>query len=262
MTARRLIAYLLLNALVSAGATLAVLTVWDRTRQPAPPAAASAPAATATLPAAATPAPAGDDPTAEAAPEATQTVHVVKAGDTLGSIAQQFDVPVADIMAANGLTDPNVLQVGQSLIIPVAGSPAAATEAPVTAGPATPALLPTTVVQPPRPTATRDTSVPAPQLTIREVRSAGVLEEEVLVLVNEGGPVDLLGWSLRDETGHFYTFPSLMLFQDGAINIHTAAGSDSVTDLFWGQGQPVWGPGKTVMLSDAGGNLHTRYTVP
>jgi hypothetical protein len=53
-----------------------------------------------------------------------------------------------------------------------------------------------------------------------------------------------------------------MLFQDGAVSVHTMAGTDSVTDLYWGQAQAVWASGRSVLLSDEGGNLHTRFTVP
>jgi hypothetical protein len=104
--------------------------------------------------------------------------------------------------------------------------------------------------------------VPLPRLVIREARSAGVLDQEVVVILNEGGPVDLAGWTLRDEAGHLYTFPALTLFEGGAVNVHTASGQDTVTDLFWGQAAAVWAPGKTALLSDASGNLHARFAVP
>lgn len=44
--------------------------------------------------------------------------YVVKEGDTLADIANSFGVSVADIIAANGLTNPDVIIVGQELIIP------------------------------------------------------------------------------------------------------------------------------------------------
>jgi len=64
----------------------------------------------------------------EPAAEATETplplengVYTVRVGDTLGQIAFIFDISVADIMAANNLTNPDVLEVGQQLTIPEAG---------------------------------------------------------------------------------------------------------------------------------------------
>jgi len=45
-------------------------------------------------------------------------VHVVQAGDTLFSIAQRYGVTVDAIVAANGITNPNALSIGQQLTIP------------------------------------------------------------------------------------------------------------------------------------------------
>jgi len=51
-----------------------------------------------------------------------QQVYIVQAGDTLVAIAQQYGVTTDAIVAANGLSDPDRLSVGQRLIIPGAGS--------------------------------------------------------------------------------------------------------------------------------------------
>lgn len=51
-----------------------------------------------------------------------ETIHVVAPGDTLYSISQRYGVPMADIMAANNLVNPNYLVVGQQLVIPAPGS--------------------------------------------------------------------------------------------------------------------------------------------
>lgn len=65
-------------------------------------------------------------------------VHVVKSGDTLGQIAQQYDVSIAEIAAANNLVNIDSLAVGQEITIPgddfVAPEPAATTEGQVTTG--------------------------------------------------------------------------------------------------------------------------------
>lgn len=60
------------------------------------------------------PSPAPSTPTAPA----TTTTYTVVAGDTLFSIGQRFGVSVADLVAANGLANPNALAVGQQLVIP------------------------------------------------------------------------------------------------------------------------------------------------
>lgn len=44
--------------------------------------------------------------------------HVVRAGETLSSIAWQYGVTVEAILAANGLRDPNWIYAGQVLLIP------------------------------------------------------------------------------------------------------------------------------------------------
>ncbi len=54
---------------------------------------------------------------AAAAPTAA-TVHVVKSGESLGTIAKKYQVKVGDIATANNIADPTKLRVGQSLKIP------------------------------------------------------------------------------------------------------------------------------------------------
>lgn len=70
-------------------------------------------------PTAAAPAPPTVAPTT-AAPSGTVPgkKYVVKEGDTLADIANSFGVSVADLIAANNLTNPDVIIVGQELIIP------------------------------------------------------------------------------------------------------------------------------------------------
>ncbi|MGH2524263.1 MAG: LysM peptidoglycan-binding domain-containing protein, partial [Anaerolineales bacterium] len=105
MNTKRLLLYLALNALVSASVTLTVLWLWDRSSAARSP-EVNAPTALAGDPATAL---ATNPSPAPAAETATPTVYIVRAGDSLSSIAQQFDVAVEELMLANGLTDPNVL---------------------------------------------------------------------------------------------------------------------------------------------------------
>ena len=46
------------------------------------------------------------------------TVYIVKPGDTLGSIADQFGTTVEAIVQANNIKDPDVIEEGQELLIP------------------------------------------------------------------------------------------------------------------------------------------------
>jgi murein DD-endopeptidase MepM/ murein hydrolase activator NlpD len=52
------------------------------------------------------------------AQESNGPVYVVQPGDTLSSIASRFNISVDDLMAANGIADPNLLGAGQQLMIP------------------------------------------------------------------------------------------------------------------------------------------------
>jgi LysM domain len=56
-------------------------------------------------------------PTVAATPPPQQT-YTVQQGDTLGLIAQRFGRTVQAIQAANGISDPNEIFVGQVLVIP------------------------------------------------------------------------------------------------------------------------------------------------
>jgi LysM repeat protein len=84
-------------------------------------------------------------------------LYVVQQGDTLGGLAEDFGTTVEDLMAANGLTDANAIQAGQTLLIPslISGTLALGTSAP----PAGTAVLPVTATL--TATATRPATAPA-----------------------------------------------------------------------------------------------------
>jgi LysM repeat protein len=102
-----------------------ILTAWlSACTLPAPP-QPTTPRPTAPVILEITPAPTMDvDATATAyatllVPSPTPAgLYIVQPGDTLSELAIAFGTTVAEIMAANGLTDPDSLQVGQPLIIP------------------------------------------------------------------------------------------------------------------------------------------------
>lgn len=73
-------------------------------------------------------------PTASVLADAT---YVVEPGDTLSYIAAKYGVSVDSLISANGITDPNLIYVGQRLTIPGASSgsqPPASTPTPVPSG--------------------------------------------------------------------------------------------------------------------------------
>ncbi len=51
--------------------------------------------------------------------DGTKQIYTVQAGDSLWAIALAFDIDVDDIIAANNIDDPNKLDVGQALIMPL-----------------------------------------------------------------------------------------------------------------------------------------------
>ncbi|MGQ9889371.1 MAG: LysM peptidoglycan-binding domain-containing protein [Aggregatilineales bacterium] len=47
------------------------------------------------------------------------TVYIVEQGDTLAAIARRFGTTVSAISAVNGIANPNLIFVGQRLVIPI-----------------------------------------------------------------------------------------------------------------------------------------------
>ena len=54
-------------------------------------------------------------------PVPTPSLHVVQPGESLGGLSDYYNVPLADIMIANNLDNPNLLSPGQEIIIPHGG---------------------------------------------------------------------------------------------------------------------------------------------
>ncbi len=253
MSVRRMLPFILINIVVSATVVLLILFIWDN-RTPA-----EETAAVTAEPQVTSPAVAGDG-TSEAAPtqapqqnEDGQTTHTVQPGESLGAISQQYDVPMEDIMAANGISDPNFLQVDQVLIIPIGGLP---TATPAPSPTATPNVAPTPIpTEPP----TEGEAI----VEIAEVIGVGSLAEEAVSIINSGNrSIALLDWELSDEDGNVYTFGQVTLFGGGGILLHTEAGQDSASDYYWDLEQPIWESGETVTLTDAEGTVRVTYIIP
>lgn len=86
---------------------------------PTPPSAELPPKTPTETPDAGTAVP---EPTTEPAPAAataTPTIHTVQSGETINAIARQYEVAVADIIAANNLANPNLIKAGDTLVIPL-----------------------------------------------------------------------------------------------------------------------------------------------
>ena len=106
---------------------------------------------------------------------------------------------------------------------------------------------------------------PASSATVEIVSIIGAdnLAAETIFLRYLGdGQLDLSNWQLKDENGNIFLFPAVTLVQDGAVQIHTASGTATPIDLYWGLSAPVWKSGETASLYDASGNLIVTYKVP
>lgn len=98
---------------------------------------------------------------------------------------------------------------------------------------------------------------------IVSIIGAGNLGAETIILRYVGeGQLDLTNWQLKDENGNIFLFPSITLVQNGAVQIHTASGTTTPIDLYWGMTSPIWKSGETASLYDASGNLIVTFKVP
>jgi LysM repeat protein len=248
---------LFIVVIILAAVVLTIVLVWGHTTEPA------SPASTATSP---TPSSVAEaTPALTLSPTPTPTpiplVYTVQEGDTLSAIAQRYSVTVEEIVSANGLPNPDILSIGQQLVIPghfVTPTPAAPTEAPTdTPVPdtsstieSTPGVLPTLTPSGP------------PVVEIGQVLGAGDLPAEIVIVRNRGGLANLEGWTLSDAEENTFTFPSLILFDGAEVRVHSEAGRSTPTDLYWDRTVPAWNSGELITLRDAAGNVVNTYIVP
>lgn len=260
MSFRRMLPFLLINIVVSATVMLAILFWWDN-RNVSETAVSIPPTATIALATAVSsqvnPPPA-ETSAGEPAPEGDDTpTHTVVAGNTLGIISGIYDVSIEDIMAANNMTDPNVLAIGQVLIIPVNGLPEP------TAVPTTLPPTPTSNV-PPTPIAPIEDTPSTVALIEISATNSGDIETEAIQIKNLGGQqVALSGWKLVDADGHTYTFAQITLFGDGAaIQLHTTSGQNAPADLYWGLSEPILTSGELLSLLNSAGEVVVTTIAP
>ncbi|MEZ4870340.1 MAG: LysM peptidoglycan-binding domain-containing protein [Caldilineaceae bacterium] len=63
---------------------------------------------------------------------AETNVHIVGRGESLGTIARHYNIPVSELIAKNGIVNPDYIYVGQRLVIPGLENTDTATQAPAT----------------------------------------------------------------------------------------------------------------------------------
>jgi LysM repeat protein len=271
MNRRQLSFVIILNAIISLVIAMAVVWVVEARRpDPETVAALSTPPPVLDVPMAATltPTPGGgaqggsdsQSPAAgtaegapgndQAAPPATPapesgaapvegTEYVVQVGDSLSGIADRFGIPVAAIITANRLDNPDFVFVGQRLTIPSG-------DVPVPAATATPVANSVTT-----------------GIRLSAVENAGVLASEVINVGNDSDlAVNLQGWRLEREGGPAYTFGNLLLFPGSGLKVHSGPGTDSSVDVFWNQTAGVWSTGAIARLINPQGAEVSRLVVP
>jgi hypothetical protein len=98
---------------------------------------------------------------------------------------------------------------------------------------------------------------------IVSVIGAGTLSAEWVVVSYKGeDQINLANWELRDGDRNIFVFPQLILHTNGAVQVHTATGTNTVIDLYWNESNPVWESGEEAQLYDPSGNLRAKYKVP
>jgi LysM repeat protein len=107
--------------------------------------------------------------------ETSPKKYTMQKGDTLFSVARKFNVHYERIAKANGMEKPEILQPGQTLLIPPANwdpasGPLQQLRAPESAAPPpTPEALPTIETAPPEPLAPTQEPEPPPTVAVAEV---------------------------------------------------------------------------------------------
>jgi len=240
-TWRQYLLYLGANVLVSAITVLIVLNLWDRRSPP------ELVTPTATVDVIAHVASAVPTLTATKPPSPTPSTYTVRAGDTISNIAEEFDISMEELMAANRLQDPNELSVGQVLIIPEIEGAAVTPSASETRYPEATQTPAAAAVQ---------------QVVINGIVGAGDLETESVRLLNTGNEVSMAGWTLDDGDGNTFDFPDFTFYSTGAVDVHTRAGTNTTIDLYWGLDQAVWTPGKVIYLRNVSGEQVSSFKVP
>jgi murein DD-endopeptidase MepM/ murein hydrolase activator NlpD len=201
------------------------------------------------------------EPTSDTRASPTPAVYVIVQGDTLGAIAEAYGVSVQKLVDTNQLTDPDVLHLGQQLIIPArAATPTAApssTDVVVETPDATEPVVHEVGTPPPTPT-----SAGPPLVEIVDVAGASNLVEEVVVIRNRGGATSLEGWTLSDGQGASFLFPAVIIYTDAEVRLHSRSGTHGPSDLYWGLVEPAWNGGELLTLRDDQDNVVDTYIVP
>ncbi len=80
-------------------------------------------------------------------------------------------------------------------------------------------------------------------IAIPTVVGAGNLEMEYVQILNQSdGAINLNGWQVQNGRGQQFTFPAMILNRDGAVEVHSKAGTNTVIELYWQSDTPFGSP--------------------
>lgn len=66
----------------------------------------------------------------------------------------------------------------------------------------------------------------------------------------------LTGWTIRDRSGHRFTFPTFTLRPRTSVTVHTGRGRNTAYSLYWGSSYYIWNnSGDTAYLRTPAGTL-------
>ncbi len=137
---------------------------------------------------------------------------------------------------------------GQKIAVTAGGAPAATVTVPATTPAATTPAATVTIAPSITPTA------PPTSITITYLS----LLDEMVTVTNAGATaVNLTGWTITDEGArNTYTFPVFVLDAGANVTVHSGAGNETASDLYWGRASPVWNnDGDIATLADASGRI-------
>lgn len=98
---------------------------------------------------------------------------------------------------------------------------------------------------------------------ILTIVGAGNLDVEYVEIINQSqGPIDLTHWQLVDQQGNKFTFPALILNNEGSVKVLSKRGDNTVIELYWQSDAPIWQSGEIASLLDPAGNQITTYSIP
>jgi len=131
-------------------------------------------------------------------------VHVVKAGETLVGIARTYSLKAATLKAVNGLTDADLIRIGQELVLPLDAPAATVAPSPIPTATPVPSLTPTSTPTADGLSESPPSTVPSSSPTVAQAvpppADVAAWPHETVRLINEVRAQHSLGPLVYNET--------------------------------------------------------------